>query len=260
MKAMRIIQLSDIHLVSSREALIKGRNPMIHLKCALNESIKHNPDLILITGDICEDESRSGYKHLREELRSLSNSITIALLPGNHDNPIIMNEVLSPYATIAPAEILLKGIRLIILSSHIDGRIEGVIEQSQIKWLNERLKDETHKGSPLFIALHHPPLKIGDPFLDSVSLRNGDELLNIFKDIDELKAILFGHIHQYWISKLSNKNKSYLLGCPSTLCSHKSRYTSLKPVENENDIGGLLIEIDNKGIFTHKLIRWQVKV
>ena len=129
---MKIIQLSDIHLLSSSESLIKGRNPLIHLKCALNESIKYNPDLILITGDICEDESRSGYKHLKEELKLISNSTTIALLPGNHDNPTIMNDVLAPYATIAPAEIICKGVRLIILSSHIDGRIEGIIEQSQI--------------------------------------------------------------------------------------------------------------------------------
>ena len=256
---MKIIQLSDIHLLSSREGLIQGRNPLSFLKCALKESIKYNPDLILITGDICEDESRSGYKQLKEELKFISNSTTIALLPGNHDNPMIMNEVLDSYATIAPAEILCRGVRLIILSSHIDGRIEGIIDQSQIDWLNGRLNDRAHHGRPLLIALHHPPLKIGDPFLDSVSLRNGAELLNLLKDIEELKAILFGHIHEYWLSDLSNKSNSYLIGCPSTLCSLKSRYSSLKAIDTENDIGGLLIEVDNKGVLTHDLIRWQIK-
>ena len=162
---MKIIQLSDIHLLSSKNALIKGRCPNDNLKNALNEAKNYNPDLILITGDICEDETRSGYLQFREELKCISKSAKIALLPGNHDNPLLMNKILSSCAIIAPAEIFCNGVRLIILSSHLSGKIEGIIDQKQINWLKERLNDLSLKGYPLLIALHHPPIKIGDPFL-----------------------------------------------------------------------------------------------
>jgi Icc protein len=47
-----------------------------------------NPDLVLVTGDLCQDESWGGYVRLR---RALSQHVrcSVALLPGNHDHPLL---------------------------------------------------------------------------------------------------------------------------------------------------------------------------
>ena len=58
---MRILQLSDPHLVAAYQGLVRGRPALAHFERALQLGGALNPDLVLVTGDLCQDESWGGY-------------------------------------------------------------------------------------------------------------------------------------------------------------------------------------------------------
>lgn len=87
---MRILHLSDPHLVAADQGLVRGRPALAHFERALQLGGALNPDLMLVTGDLCQDESWGGYARLR---RALSQHVrcSVALLPGNHDHPLLLD-------------------------------------------------------------------------------------------------------------------------------------------------------------------------
>ena len=66
---MRILHLSDPHLVAADQGLVRGRPALAHFERALQLGGALKPDLMLVTGDLCRDESWGGYARLLLELR-----------------------------------------------------------------------------------------------------------------------------------------------------------------------------------------------
>ena len=66
---MRILQLSDPHLVAADQGLVRGRPALAHFERALQLGGALKPDLMLVTGDLCQDESWGGYARLLLDLR-----------------------------------------------------------------------------------------------------------------------------------------------------------------------------------------------
>ncbi len=251
---MRLVQLSDPHLVAFNDQLVRGHNPLLNLQYALQHASSHSPDLLLITGDLCHDESWCGYVLLRDELQSLNPSTKVAVLPGNHDNTFFIKAALGRHAFTAPADLNVDGVRLILLSSHVSGQIAGQLGQSQLQWLDSRLSDIEQSGRPLVVALHHPPLPIGHSWLDPIGLLDGEALIKLLTPVEELCAVVFGHIHQHWQEVLPGRKDVLLLGCPSTLCSFDAVQPC--PLGREDEPGGRLIELDESGTLFEMLLRW----
>ena len=251
---MRLVQLSDPHLVAFNQTFVRDRNPLLNFQFALQQASSHSPNLILITGDLCHDETCGGYVLIRDQLQNLPVSVKCAVLPGNHDNSLFINSILGRHAITAPADLVIDGVRIILLSSHLPARVMGLIGHSQLQWLEKRLSDNQQSGKPLVIALHHPPLVIGSSWLDELGLLDGSELMRILTPIQELRAVLFGHIHQHWRGVLPGRPDVSVLGCPSTLCS----FTAVQPcpLGREDDPGGRLVELDKKGNFFEQVLRW----
>ena len=87
---MRVLQLSDPHLVAADQGLVRGRPALAHFERALQVGGALNPDLVLVTGDLCQDESWGGYARLRQAL-SQHVRCPVALLPGNNDHPLLLD-------------------------------------------------------------------------------------------------------------------------------------------------------------------------
>ena len=166
---MRILHLSDPHLVAADQGLVRGRPALAHFERALQLGGALNPDLVLVTGDLCQDESWGGYVRLR---RALSQHVrcSVALLPGNHDHPLLLDAVLGRTAATAPADLVVKGLRLLLLSSHRVGSAAGALGSLQLQWLAQRLRCSERRDLPLVVALHHPPIAIGDAGMDAIRL------------------------------------------------------------------------------------------
>ena len=253
---MKILQLSDPHLVASDAGLVRGRPALRYWTRALQQAILHQPDCVLITGDLCQDESWCGYRRLEAELRRHVRC-PVGVLPGNHDHPLLLDCVLGRHCTTAPGEMLVDGVRILLLNSHWCGHSAGHLGKRQLAWLSERLNDSSPGAKPLVIALHHPPLLIGHPLLDTMNLVDNGTFRDLLLNCRSLIGILFGHVHQHWQGVWPERPDVQLLGCPSTLIGFDP--VQACPMNRAGDPGGRLIQIDPSGALTHALLRWSAE-
>ena len=257
LRRMRLLQLSDLHLLADPAGLCRGRLPLVHLRQALAESLSQlrrqgdQPDLLLLSGDLCHDESWQGYAGLRDLLAALA--LPVALLPGNHDHALLLRAALARRWPLAPAVVPWGGAALVMLDSHRPGSDAGWLGGRQLTWLARQL---VHwRDRPLVVALHHPPLAIGDPGFDAMGLGDGPALLELLGSVPSLKAVLFGHIHQHWRGTLPGLGDVPLLGCPSTLCSFGPVQPC--PLGRPADPGGRLLVLEADGRCREQLLRWR---
>ena len=250
---MRILQLSDPHLVAADAALVRERPAMALLERALLEGQRENPDLVLIGGDLCQDESWGGYVRLRRLLEAHVHG-PVALLPGNHDHPLLLDAVLGRPSATAPADLLVKGVRLLLLSSHRVGSAAGELGSLQLRWLEQRLQCAERRDLALVVALHHPPIAIGDAGMDAIRLLDQECLEQLLCSHQALRAVLFGHIHQHWQGSWAMRPDVLLLGCPSTLCSFKAVQPC--PLGRADDPGGRLLDVTTDGAVQYQVLRW----
>jgi Icc protein len=283
--AMRILQLSDPHLLADPAGLCRGRFPLPLLRhglgSALNQLAQRGtpPDWLLLSGDLCHDETWGGYARLRELLAgephpgrsavaSLAPAIALpapplppaALLPGNHEHRLRLQAALGRHATLAPSRLCLDAKagqgawRLLLLDSHCPGRIDGRLGLRQRQWLEAELVEAERTGAFLLLAVHHPPGPIGDAFLDSIALADGPTLLALLAERPVVRGLVFGHVHQYWQGWLPGPPGRPLLGCPSTLCPFGPVQPC--PLGRAQDPGGLLLELGAAGEIRHEVLRW----
>jgi len=250
---MRLLQLSDPHLLADPEGRFRGRQPLACLAPALQEaSIQApEPDLLLISGDLCQDESWVGYALLRDRLAAWPTPV--ALLAGNHDHPLHLRAALGRQAVLAPAALEIAGVRLLLLNSHRAGCVEGWLGAHQLAWLAEQLARPS--ALPLVVAVHHPPVAIGDPSFDAIGLRDAAALLERLAPTPQLQAVLFGHVHQHWQGPLPGRPEVPVLGCPSTLCGFGPVQPC--PLGRPDDPGGRWLELPPAGGLHHTLLRWK---
>ncbi|NQV11082.1 MAG: metallophosphoesterase [Cyanobacteria bacterium] len=249
---VRVLQLSDPHLLAESSACYRGVNPWRGLRHGLNQalaSLEQRPDLLLITGDLCQDESLAGYRQLRELVAS--SGIPLALLPGNHDDPALLRQVFSHGASLAPAVLPLGGWRLILLSSHQRGSTAGGLDGAQLDWLGCQLAGD---DAPTWVAIHHPPVPIGSPGLDAIALQRPEGLLALLAGSPVVKGVVFGHVHQHWQGALPGRPEVPLLGCPSTLCAFEAAQPC--PLGRPEDPGGRWLELGPDGRWRQTLLRW----
>jgi Icc protein len=256
---MRILQLSDPHLMADPAGCCRGRPALPLLRHALASGLAQAAaagtpaDLLLITGDLCQDESWGGYVRLRELLDTLP--LPVALLAGNHDHPQMLRAVLGRRAVVAPALLPFGDWSLLLLDSHLPGAVGGRLGVAQLAWLEQRLAEAQ---GPVGVALHHPPLPIGDPEMDAIGLEDGEALLAVLRRAPAARGLVFGHVHQHWQGALPGRPDFPLLGCPSTLASFGPVQPC--PLWRAADPGGRLLELGPGGEIRHTLLRWDLPV
>ena len=249
---LRLLQLSDPHLLRQGQGRYRGRTPLAQLRHGLEQALAQlsaPPDLLLISGDLCQDESWGGYVQLRNLLTALG--LPLALLPGNHDHPVLLQAALGRHAALAPTSLRLGPWRLLLLSSHRCGDGGGWLGAGQRTWLRQCLH---HDLSPTLVAVHHPPLPIGDPGFDAIGLRDGPELAAILQETSSAAFLLCGHVHQHWQGLLGAEPGLPVLACPSTLCAFEAVQSC--PLGRGQDPGGRLLELHPDGRWSQRLLRW----
>jgi Icc protein len=256
---MNILQLSDPHLLANPAGRIAGRHPALALRAGLRSALNALTgegvlvDRLLLTGDLCDDESWGGYGALREALAEWSGPID--LLAGNHDHPALLRAVWGRRAQIAPASIDVGPWRLLLLHSHRPGCLAGWLGSRQLAWLEERLQDgDRGQPGPVLVAVHHPPVAIGDGAMDRIALQDGPELLALLARWDRVRALVFGHVHQHWQGALPGRAAVPLLACPSTLRAFPPVQPC--PLGQPELPGGRLLTLLPDGVIRQRLLRW----
>jgi 3',5'-cyclic AMP phosphodiesterase CpdA len=192
---MLIAQLSDSHI---RTGPLAGEVSS-HLHRALGRvlGMRPTPDCVVLTGDIVDNGKLEEYEAFLSVAERYP--LPIHLAAGNHDDAQTMVSVLgrtgylgggaSAYYTVDYDEV-----RLIMLDSAVPGSMSGHLDETQLAWLDSALA--ARPETPALVCLHHPPIDVGMPFLDSIKLDNPEPLRAILAGHRHVQRVLAGHVHR----------------------------------------------------------------
>lgn len=192
----RIIQITDPHLFKDTNGELLGINTQASFSQVLSEiqQQQYDYDLVLATGDLVQDNSDEGYLRFRQEVKALNNKM-VFWIPGNHDFQPKMFEILKEDSVSAKKHILLGDKwQILLLDSQVQGVPHGQLEAEELDWLKLKLQEYPERYS--LVVLHHHLLSTGSAWLDQHNLRNANELAEVLAPFKNVKALLYGHIHQ----------------------------------------------------------------
>jgi Icc protein len=211
---LRLLQISDTHLHATKASRMRGVNTYDTFRAVLDRAETHDswpPDAVIVSGDIVQDESRAGYELFRSEMASLG--VKVYCLPGNHDDPKLMDEILSGANFQFCGTARLSGWSLILLNTFLTGEDAGGLGERRLAALSTQLRE--HATQHVVICMHHQPLAMGSAWLDGVGLRDAEQFLEIVDAHANVRAVLWGHVHQ---ASDRIRGKVRFLSAPST-CS-----------------------------------------
>jgi 3',5'-cyclic-AMP phosphodiesterase len=192
---MLIAHLSDPHITTGP----LGARPAAGLQLALARvmAIDPLPDCVVITGDLTDHGRPDEYEALREIFGAFPLPLYVAT--GNHDNretfldafaggPLLADSMEAYYLVECPEA------SIVVLDSHIPGSPAGQLGQAQLAWLDDVLNRRPEV--PVVLALHHPPVPVGLPFLDGIRLLDGDALNDVIDAHPNVIRVMAGHVHR----------------------------------------------------------------
>jgi len=214
------VQISDTHLFEDPATRLWDVAPDPMLDRALEEvaKLEGRPAFVIFSGDCSSDGSVVSYERLREKVAKLG--VPAYYLPGNHDDPQVLSQVLCG-KELAPKEKLTQtfetlGWRFILLDSSIPGEDGGSLGDAQRAWLRTTLAEQPR--TPTIVIVHHNPMPVGSAWLDPMTIADGNALTAILDTSQQVRAVLFGHIHQ--VFEKSRDGAQYL-SAPSTFFQFK---------------------------------------
>jgi len=207
---LNILHLTDSHLTKNVKGELLGMNTRDSLDAVLNEVDKSHaePDYVLATGDLAQDASKDAYQYFKSKMSRFD--CPVSWFPGNHDDRDVMRQVVGQGAELNKVFRIGRW-QFILLDSMVSGKVHGFLENNELKVLESALNERPDLHT--IVCLHHHPVDIESTWLDNIGLHNRDEFFHIIDQFDNVKAILWGHIHQQIDEKRKGVN---LYATPST--------------------------------------------
>ena len=193
-------QLSDMHLRADGLVLKKRVDSHTALDNAL-EAIREMPmmpDVLLATGDVVQRANVRDYGMLRKRLESLG--IPVYVIPGNHDDRQMMRDAFADLGYLPTEGKFLQyviedhPVRIVALDSLRDGKETGELCADRLAWLDARLAERP--DAPTLIMLHHPPLRVGVSYMDTVPFEGREAFEAIVRRNPQVERIICGHVHR----------------------------------------------------------------
>lgn len=213
---LSILQITDLHILQESHDTLLGVNTEFYFNAVLDLALLNHQqfDLILVTGDLAQDPCLQSYQRILARL--LETKTTCICLPGNHDDFHLMQAVFNTPSVSCQKQLLLKGWQIISLNSQIIGSSAGYLEQTELDFLESCLN--AYPNHPTLIAVHHNCTPTHTVWLDTMTIKNAAELLNLVKPYTQVKGITTGHIHQEMDIVTGDMR---ILGTPSTCFQFK---------------------------------------
>lgn len=202
-----LVQLTDLHLMEQPESEMCQVNTDASLRAVLDlvRADGHRPDLVLATGDLSQDGSVQAYERLRAVMSQTD--WPVRCLPGNHDDPRLMREVLGGWTD---PVVDVGAWRVVMLDSTVPGSNAGHLSQEQLDLLDAAARDGQRH---VLVALHHNPIQVASGFTDTMMLDNAATLFQRLADLPRTRVLLWGHVHQALDRR---RHHLRLLATPST--------------------------------------------
>lgn len=233
---MLLAHLSDTHITTGALA----SQPANGLYRALGRvlALEPRPDCVVITGDLVDHGRPDEYAVLREVIGRFP--LPLYLTTGNHDGRDALlgtfgggehlgGSDTAHYAVELPAATVVALDSLLPAGSELTPS-SGLLGSEQLSWLDGVLARRPEV--PAFVCLHHPPVKVGIPFMDGIRLADGPALAEVVARHPHVTRVLAGHLHRVVTSAFAGTT---LTVAPSTY-----QQTALS-METER-FGGYLLE------------------
>ncbi|MBD1912405.1 MULTISPECIES: 3',5'-cyclic-AMP phosphodiesterase [unclassified Leptolyngbya] len=215
--SLLIAQLTDTHLFADESSAMMGIQSAASLQAVADQvrSLPRQPDIVLLTGDLSQDETPESYERLRETIAPLG--ATTYWIPGNHDIPAIMQPILQDGVFQTTRGFQTGGWNVVLLDTAVPEQPFGELAEAQLTFLDQQLQAASEL--PGLVVLHHPPCPVHCPCMDAIRLQNADAFYKVLDQHPQVKIVLFGHIHQEFEG--DRQGVTYL-GSPSTCVQLKS--------------------------------------
>ncbi len=209
-----VLHITDCHLLAEPDGCLLDTDTAATLDAVLACALRqHRPDLLLATGDLAHDCGAAGYERFARIVRARYPGPVLAL-PGNHDFGAALRDTLGAHGMIVPAPELaatsVAGWQIIGLDSHEDHAPGARIGDAAIAALRAQL---AAADGPVLLALHHPLVPVGTPWLDKDCPAGGASLLEWLAEQSPVRGIVYGHVHQ---QVTDTAGPCAVLGTPST--------------------------------------------
>ena len=208
-KTLRVVQITDSHLFADPTSKLNGLDTEYSLQKVMDAVLETEPDLIIFTGDLVDRPEAGAYLRLKAILEQ--SSVPVFCLSGNHDSPDMLKNMLSSELIKVDDSALFGNWQLVFLNSYVPNTHSGRLSSEQLEMLNSQLSQ--HPRHSTLVCLHHHPVSIGSPWMDSMALDQAQDLFNIIDQYPQVKGVIWGHIHQDFEQI---RNAVLLLGTPST--------------------------------------------
>ncbi|MGF6151466.1 3',5'-cyclic-AMP phosphodiesterase [Pseudomonas fluorescens] len=208
--AVLLVQLSDSHLFAEADGALLGMNTRDSLQKVIELVLAQQPqiDLMIASGDVSQDGTLESYQQFREMTRQID--APARWIPGNHDEPQIMARAAVQSQLLEPI-VDIGNWRITLLDSAVPGSVPGYLQDDQLQLLVRALSEAPERHH--LVCLHHHPVSIGCAWMEPIGLRNPDALFAVLDRFPQVRAVLWGHVHQE-IDQLRNDVR--LIASPST--------------------------------------------
>ncbi|NUP29634.1 MAG: phosphodiesterase [Nocardia sp.] len=202
-----VAQVSDTHFDLGTRNVERAQRVMAYLA-----DLRRRPDVIVVTGDITDSGKPEQYAEARSALQA---DLPVLAIPGNHDERAAFREVLlgtPPLDDPVNHVHRVGGLTLILLDSSVPGQSAGRLTEQTYDWLHSTLA-ETPADDAVLLALHHPPVFLHSPIVDSIALAGPERLAAVIAADERVIGTLAGHAHTAAVATFAGRP---LLMGPST--------------------------------------------
>src|SRR3954453_4455965 len=199
----RIALLSDTHVAADKNDTYRGFNPSSNLTTVVAQVGQQQFDLAVVNGDLARLTGEpADYAQFASLVQPIVEKTPTLFTMGNHDHREHAQSPLSsksgkvqPIAKKWVSTMDAGPVSLVFLDSLLATNVTpGQLGKSQRAWLASYL--DSNAGKNLVVFVHHQP----DPDNDG-ALVDAEALLGILRPRRAVKALIFGHTHEYRCEK-----------------------------------------------------------
>ena len=196
---MIIAQITDTHIKANGRLAYRRVDSAARLRDCIAHlnGLAQQPDVALVTGDICDFGKPEEYEVAREILDALA--MPYHVIPGNHDDCPAFRAAFQDHHYLPDDGFLhyvLEDypVRLIGLDTTVHGKPYGELCRERLDWLGQRLDEQPDRLTLIF--MHHPPFLTGIEHMDVQNCRNGQALGALIERHPQVQRIICGHVHR----------------------------------------------------------------
>ena len=200
---LQLAQITDCHLFGDDSLFDEvGVDSLAYLQRTLAFLATQSLDGVIFSGDLTQDHTDASFLRFAKCYRQHLPDVPLYWLPGNHDEMAQLEMALTGAPFEGAKHLIFANWQVLLLNSK-GPTPSGLISEQHFTELTQVLNRlEPHHRVLCFC--HHHPLPV-NAYIDKHGLTNGAKLVAQLLDFPQVKALAYGHVHQFRHDKIERK-------------------------------------------------------